>query len=125
MVENVTLKYLPKYAESRVFFSFQHYNKKDKTNKKDLVQHIDIIFRKLEYISKRTWKEWSSLDRANGGISLDIGEMEEKVSIAMAKELRDIHRPFHFRVNSQFRVFGIQCEEYCMVIYIDPTHKRQ
>ena len=125
MTENAVLRCLPKHAESRVFFSFQHYDKRDKANKKELVQHLDTIFKKLEHISKHTWKQWSAMDKTSFGISFDKGDMEEKVLDAVAKELREKHRPFHFRINQQFRIFGIQCEEYCMVIYIDPTHKRQ
>ncbi|MDD9868174.1 MAG: hypothetical protein OXU73_02500 [Candidatus Campbellbacteria bacterium] len=119
-------KVLPSHTEDKVVFSFRYFKANDKTNKKQLVINLKLIFKKLEEINGQTWKQWAAKDRAHGGITIDKGHMKSEIRNAIdSAEDRELGRPFHFRINQNFRVFGIQCEQFCMVTHIDPNHERQ
>jgi len=119
-------KVLPGHTEDKVVFSFRYFKINDKTNKKQLVSNLKLIFKKLEEISEHEWKHWAAKDRAHGGITIDRGDMEDEVRGTIDDaETRELGRPFHFRINQTFRIFGIQCEQFCMITHIDPNHERQ
>ena len=122
--QTIASKCLQDYVEARIVFSLRYLSKNDKINKKKLVKDIDILYRKFDFIQFKTWKNWTSTPKENG-ISFEKPDHKtfEMVNTAVMNDQREKNKPFHFRINQKYRVFGIQIAEFCMITHIDPNHK--
>lgn len=87
-----------------------------------------ILMKKLKYLERLTWSQWSALDRRGSGLTCELYNSESFNMIAAedtsGKQLIE-RRYFHFRVEQRgdFRIFGYQAGKYFFITHFDPHHE--
>jgi len=116
------------YAESRVTFSICDCSLDKKHSFYNLSREGATRFlKRLQYIEKLTWAQFTSLPRKNGVTTEKSGSGNfDLIHAQNSSESRFVEQYyFHFRVEQDglFRVFGYQRGQFFCITHIDPNGK--